>query len=357
MTDPALKSYIKTTLAQGYSPNAIRARLRQSGYSDRDISAGMTDATGKRVLNTRVLAITAVIIVILILATIIGIKLLTPSPKTITITTAPLVSTVVPGGKITFITTLTSQTTRQMPVSLGHNAVYKKTNQNIAGKTEQITVGQKSATETQITLPDNTPIGEYTIITNMAYAGGKGQARFNFLVEAKTVQKTPQKESPSAATCPTGCDDYNKCTQDTCENGICAHEPIKPCCGDNICEQDEANYCAIDCRKTVQTNQQSIDEAVITARNDLNTAKMMCNAMPVSEDADTCFNTIATELNKAEACESIQDSSARDRCLISFALQGNYDVCEKIDDAYYIKSCLTLQQQNELKGMAAKYAQ
>lgn len=357
MADPSLRSYIKTTLAQGYSPNAIRTRLRQSGYSDRDISSGMTEATGKRVLNTKVLAITAVIIVILILATIIGIKLMTPSPKTITITTTPLVSTVVPGGKITFITTLTSPTTRQVQASLSHTAVYKKTNQNIASKTEQISMGQKSSTETQITIPETSPSGEYTIITNMAHADGKSQARFNFLVEARTPQKTPQKELPAAATCPTGCDDYNKCTQDTCQNGICLHEPIKPCCGDNLCEQDEANYCAIDCRKTIQTSQQSIDEAVITARTNLNTAKMMCNAMPSSEDADTCFNTIATELNQAEACESIQDSPTRDRCLITFALQGNYDVCEKIDDAYYIKSCLTLQQQAELKGIAAKYAQ
>ncbi len=357
MVDSALRSYIRTTLSQGYSPNAIRTRLKQSGYSDRDINAGMTEATGKRVLNTRVLAITAVIIVILIIGTIIGIKLLTPTPKTITITTTPLVSTVVPGGKITFITTLTSPTTRQVQVSLSHTAVYKKTNQNIASKTEQINVGQKSSTETQITLPDNAPIGEYTIITNMAHADGKGQARFNFLVETQAVQKTPQKESPAAALCPTGCDDYNACTQDACQNGICSHTPIKPCCGDNLCEQDEMNYCAIDCRQTVYTSQQSIDEAVITARTDLNTAKMMCNAMPSSEDADTCFNTIATELNKEEACESIQESSARDRCLITFALQGNYDVCEKLNDAYYIKSCLTLQQQNEMKGMATKYAQ
>jgi hypothetical protein len=157
MADSALRRYIKTTLAQGYSPNAIRARLRQSGYSDRDINAGMIDATEKRVINTKALAITAVIIVILILATIIGIKLLTPSQKTITITTTPLVSIVVPGGKITFITTLTSPTTGKAQVSLSHTAVYKKTNQNTASKTEQINVGQKSSTETQITIPENAP--------------------------------------------------------------------------------------------------------------------------------------------------------------------------------------------------------
>jgi hypothetical protein len=195
------------------------------------------------------------------------------------------------------------------------------------------------------------------IVTNMAYADGKGQARFNFLVEAQTARKTPQKESPAATLCPTECDDYNKCTQDNCQNGICIHEPIKPCCGDNLCEQDEANYCAIDCRKTTQTSQQAISEAAIAARTDMNTAAMMCNAMPSAEDADKCFETVAEETGKAEACESIQESSARDRCLISFALQGNYDVCEKIDDAYYIKSCLTLQQQAELRGVTAKYSQ
>lgn len=356
MADSMLRSYVRTTLSQGYSPNAVRARLRQSGYSDRDISSAIAEATGKRVLNTKVLTVVAVAIILLIIATLIGIKLLTPSPKEITITTTPLVSTVVPGGKITFITTLTSLTTRQTQAALSHNAVYKKTNQNIAGKIEQITVGQKSSTETQITIPENAPTGEYLIITNMAHKDGKGQSRFSFLVEMPVrTQQKPTQETPSAAACPVGCDDYNQCTQDSCQNGICMHAPIKPCCGDNLCEQDESTYCAIDCRKTAQTSQQSIDEAVITARTDLNTAKMLCNAMPSAEDADTCFNTIATELNKEEACESIQESSARDRCLISFALHGNYDVCEKINDAYYIKSCLALQQQAELKGMAVQY--
>jgi len=356
MTDPALKNYIKTTLAQGYSPSAIRARLKQAGYQDYNINTALKEITGKRTINTKTIAILAGIIVILIIATIIGIKLLTPTPKQIDMTTTPLISTVVPGGKLTFITTLTSSTSRQVKTSISHNAVYTKTNQNIAGKTEQITIGQKSSIETQITLPENAPSGEYTLITNLGHADGQEQSRFNFLVETrKTTTTQPATEQPTP-TCPLGCDDYNKCTIDRCENGTCTHEQIIPCCGNGICETDETNYCTIDCKKTTKTTQQAITEAVATARTDINQATMLCNAMPSATDADTCFETIATETRKSETCQSIQDSTTKDKCLINFALQGNYDVCEQINDAYYIKSCLTLQQQSELQNMAKQYS-
>ena len=356
MTDPALKTYIKTTLAQGYSPSAIHTRLKQAGYTDNDINTAITEITGKKTINTKTMAVIIGIIVILIIATIIGIKLLTPTPKQISITTTPLVSTVVPGGKLTFITTLTSPTSRQITAALSHTAVYIKTNQNIASKTEQIAIAQKSSTETQITLPDNAPTGEYTLITNLGHADGQDQSRFNFLVETKkTTTSQPLIEQPSAI-CLSGCDDYNKCTTDRCENGICIHEQIIPCCGNGICETDENNYCTIDCKKTTKTTQQAITEAVATARTDINQATMLCNAMPSATDADTCFETIAAETGKYETCESIQDSTTKDKCLINFALQGNYDVCEKIDDTYYIKSCLTLQQQSELQNIAKQYS-
>ena len=54
------------------------------------------------------------------------------------------------------------------------------------------------------------------------------------------------------AGCPSSCDDSKPCTNDTC-SGLtdfkCAHEMITPCCGNDICDNDEEvnNICPEDC--------------------------------------------------------------------------------------------------------------
>ncbi len=43
-------------------------------------------------------------------------------------------------------------------------------------------------------------------------------------------------------TCPETCDDNNTCTKDYCSpatNYECRHDEIKPCCGNNLCEENE----------------------------------------------------------------------------------------------------------------------
>ncbi|UCC91507.1 MAG: hypothetical protein JSV39_04320 [Candidatus Aenigmatarchaeota archaeon] len=52
--------------------------------------------------------------------------------------------------------------------------------------------------------------------------------------------------------CPESCDDSDSCTRDYCsfETGFeCKHDPIKPCCGNGVCEESEdvANECPEDC--------------------------------------------------------------------------------------------------------------
>jgi hypothetical protein len=358
MTCPALKKYIKDSLKQGYHIREIRARLVQSGYSQNSIEQAIKE-TKHKTITPKTLAITAGILIILIIVTVLAIKIITPEPKQITISTTPLVSTVVPGGKLTFVSTLTSPTKRKTQATLYHNLINKKTNQKIASKTEQITIGQRSSTQTQITIPENAVKGEYRLITNMIHEDGKAQARFTFLVQEITGPQVPQFQEPKAeipATCPGGCDDYNECTQDICDKGTCKHIEIIPCCGNGICEQGEDQYnCRIDCAARTKTTQQTINEAVKAAQTNPNTAGMLCNSLPSSKDADDCFNEVAVENNIPEMCESIEEDEMKDSCLMSFALKGNFNVCDKIDSPYYLKSCYALQRQKEMSRIMKEF--
>ncbi|MBS3109169.1 hypothetical protein J4227_01415 [Candidatus Woesearchaeota archaeon] len=59
------------------------------------------------------------------------------------------------------------------------------------------------------------------------------------------------KKTQSLSSCQSECNDNNKCTEDVCSpetDYVCAHQPIVPCCGNDICEQGEkCGACFTDC--------------------------------------------------------------------------------------------------------------
>ncbi len=66
------------------------------------------------------------------------------------------------------------------------------------------------------------------------------------------AQATPgQAQDQAAGQCPASCDDDDRCTEDYCSNSTgfaCTHDTIVPCCGNNICEENENHSsCAADC--------------------------------------------------------------------------------------------------------------
>jgi len=160
MVDSTLKNYIKTTLKQGYQAGAIKKRLLQSGYSQSEVDLAMREVRGRRIINTKTLAIIAVAVVVLIIITIIVLKILSTEPKDLYISTTPLVSSVAPGGKLTFVNTLTSSTSREVTAELKHSIVYKKTGKIIGTKTERVSVGLKSSTQTSTNLPTTIELGD-----------------------------------------------------------------------------------------------------------------------------------------------------------------------------------------------------
>jgi hypothetical protein len=360
MVDSTLKNYIKTTLKQGYQVGAIKKRLLQSGYSQSEVDLAVRAVRGKKIISTKTLAITAVVVVLLIILTIVVLKILSTEPKDIYISTTPLVSSVAPGGKLTFVNTLTSSTSREVKAELKHNIIYKKTGKTIGTKTERVSVGKKSSTQTSTNLPADILLGEYEVITVLTHKEGSKQSSFNFVVQEGPSLEAPSFEEPSADVtplCPTGCDDYNSCTSDRCVSGICENIPIIPCCGNGNCESGEDQYsCSLDCGVQTETTSSVVNDAIKKARTDPNTATMLCNSLPSVTDADNCFDTLAEKTNKHEFCESIQEDQIQSDCLMDFALEGNFAVCDKINDPYYLQSCFSLERQAGLQGMVGTFS-
>jgi len=197
--------------------------------------------------------------------------------------------------------------------------------------------------------------------------------------------------------CPIFYDDNNDCTNDKCgpeTNYIPVYEDIVPCCGNNICESSESKEtCEDDCKDPSDDNYfdrnvtphiefvdedipltEKIDRIKQLSTTDLDTAAELCSGIVFSYYKDECFYEIAQENNREQLCvqideertadkcytkisKSTEDSSLcasvvsdlrRDSCYMRFALKGDYTVCSKLIDDYYVQSC------NQLKEIGEK---
>ena len=95
-----------------------------------------------------------------------------------------------------------------------------------------------------------------------------------FLSGSSSGGSSNEKQEPEiieTPSCPSSCDDYNKCTNDSCSestNYLCAHDIIYSCCGNDLCEQQQdylEDYllCPTDCQGKIVWNQMSTPNSVI----------------------------------------------------------------------------------------------
>ena len=173
------------------------------------------------------------------------------------------------------------------------------------------------------------------------------------------------------------CNDDNPCTNDAIEDDGCVNKPIAPCCGNNICEEQES--CAADCQKpaslplTIST--ETLDEIKETAKADPIKALQQCSQIEVPDLKDTCignigdaqhnkdyctqivnvrikdicYSNIAKSNNDNSLCQEISTDSRKDSCYMTFVLDNkDYSVCDRITNKHLRQSCESLRQLNEL---------
>jgi len=378
MVQQSLTEYVNKLLKSGYDVGTIRTTLINSGYSPTEVNQALSYAkTGPKrqiSLNLKILIIGAISLILLILIILGAVWLLTPEPKEIRIVTSPVKTEAYPGDTISFLVELTSDVERVEPVLLTYELVDLKEEKTVLTKQDRLEIGRKRSLTIPINLPSDINPGTYEIKTILSYKLGTKQTRFNFDVIEAPESEIPQEEyvedfeeefeeeEPEKVECPTSCDDFNPCTTDFCEKGLCKHTPILPCCGNGICEEGESVLnCADDCSKTKKTPQEIIQQAKTVAAADPEAAAMLCNKLIRQNDIDLCFSEVAQTSGKSVICENIQTQENKDTCYMEFAIDGDYSVCPKVLNSYLSKSCNSLKRSSimlaQAEGLAEDFTQ
>ena|GEM_PF-1428057 len=368
MVQRSLTEYIQKLLRTGYDVGTIRTTLINAGYSPYEVNQALkyvrTEPKRKITLNLKVVLIGVSILILLILLVLGGIKIFSPKEKTIDYKILPIKTELYQGEMLSFLNELTSNIDRKEQVSLNYEILNTRTNEVVLTKQDFATAGRHASTTAKIVLPAGIPEGSFMLKATMQHDNKAEQQSFKF-----TVLKMPEKgaiaeiiteETPAEVECPESCDDFNPCTEDSCENGICRHAPILPCCGNGICEEGETVVnCPEDCAKQKLTPQELISQAKDAATVAPEAAAMLCNKLIKQNDIDLCFSEVAQASKKSIICENVKIADNKDNCYMAFALEDDYSVCAKIKNSYLSKSCYSLKRSSmalaQARGIAEEY--
>jgi len=374
MVQKSLTEYINKLLKAGYTTGSIRTTLINAGYSPAEINQALTYAKAPKkqiALNLKILIIGAISLILLVLIILGAVWLLTPESKEINLSSTLLKTEAYPGDAISFLVELSSNIERTEQVLLSYELIDIQKEEIISTKQDSQEIGQKRSLTIQMNIPAEAEPGKYEIKTILSYKQGTKQKKLTFNIIEKPAEKELipeeyaedfEEEPPAEITCPESCDDFNPCTEDYCEKGLCVHKPIIPCCGNGICEEGEGVLnCPEDCAKTTKTPQELITQANTVAKTDPETAAMLCNKLTRQNDIDLCFSEVAQTSGKSIICDNIQTQDSKDSCYMEFAMDGEYEVCGKIENSYLSKSCNSLKRSSimlaQAEGLAEEFKQ
>lgn len=352
MVSQELVSYVKRMLSSGYSAESIRNALFSAGYRAGDIDDALREATAKRVVfGGKLLVISIIALVFLFGMLLVGIKLLMPEAKTISVSLSASKQQASPGEAIGISAVFSSNQSRSVLVS-AHYSLIGPAGENLFTRQEKFSVGKSAVKSVQFAIPANATTGDYSVLAVANYDGKVAEARISLKIAEKKAAAPAPGEALSAPErrmeCG-NCDDFNPCTRDYCDKGICRNEPVSPCCGNGICEQGESQTnCPADCVLRAVPAEQLTEKAKKAVLGSVEAGATICASIPTKSDADICFSEIAGASRNSALCGSIQDAGIRDDCLMNFALMDDFSVCEKMSSPYFMNSCFSLQRMKQL---------
>lgn len=349
MANKELVSYIKDQIKNGYDINAIKQNLTQHGYSSHAIEQAVHEVYHGNFpwIAVAVFAVASVVIL--------GAFLLLSRPvvpeQLLDIETTGLSESIEAGKIISFNVEMVNMGTKKAyDVILQHDLIDSR-GDIVTSKQESVAVMTKTSTRSQLLIPKDTSPGKYEIETTVYYDNAEAVSSFMFKVEGQEdMSDEGDEEGVSAEECPVNCDDMNPCTKDVCDPDgpfICKHSVINPCCGNDLCE-DQENYkvCAEDCEApdifSSMTKEDIAERAEELAETDIVSAVSFCEDISDFNSRDVCYNSLAEGSGKSNYCDNIISEIKRDSCYGTFASKGDLTVCPKITNVYMKESCEAL---------------
>jgi len=403
MADQRLVLYIKEQLKRGYDLYTIRDHLVKHGYNVNAVDEaidGIYKPTIRHEIHlskSTIVALGSVFAALLLIIS--AFFMFGQEPKQLLDLSIEVIEEYVEAGQeLEFSIELSSLgAAKRYDVLLKYDVVKGK--KIITSKEETIALETRTSATSRIKIPDDAEAGNYLLKATAHYNGKVAIASESFRVYEETEEEGcfdniknqgetevdcggPCEPCKEEEKCPSSCDDNNKCTDDYCseETGFkCMHKEIKPCCGNNVCEEDEKESCASDCPEgdvaeedelsglntwerlekikeiSVSDPEKAGDycsemEEPYKDRCFLNIAEtteseISCVLIEDNRLKDDCYSKVAKAADNYEICEKISTETTTDRkdsCYMNFVIDGNYDFCNRLVNQYLKQSCEAL---------------
>ncbi len=407
MVKKSLIDYVKSLMQKGYSVSTIREQLLKNGYSNKEIDEAISSSYKPTIRHEIYLSHSTILVIVFIIVSLIGIASFfyySPAKKTTKLLDLNLepISTIVESGEnVVFLKELSNLgSSQRYDVIIKQEIIDQKTNRVVTQKIETRAIETFGSTQTRILVPKDTKPGDYILRAIVEYDSQRAVATLPIKIVAFAKKETCfdgiKNQNEEGIDCGglckqceeqiTECNDNDPCTNDAIENDICVNNPIVPCCGNNVCEENEQDSCAADCKKVTQPSfglisTETLDEIKELAKVDPSKALQQCNQIEVPDLKDTCisnigevqnnkdycseiinarikdfcYSNIAKSVNDNSLCEEISTEGRKDSCYMTFVLDNkDYSVCDKITNKQLRQSCESLKQLNELNEQASE---
>ncbi len=362
MPTPEVIASIQRMHLQGISSAQIHQSLIASGYQPADADRALRVAGLRRTSWFPIVAGisggVAVIIIILIISNI---------GPAFTMKTVPQAVEARAGASISFGESFTFERSIDADeMVLRHELIAPATGNLILQLEQRVDITDYATSK--VSLPDDLQPGRYLIKTIADADGHTAEASFSFKVlpsqtkrvyqSAPSTSSIPDLTSTTTPTASTQCNDFDACTTDRGENGVCVFEPMPVCCGDYVCDYDKGettSTCSRDCATApiAKPSGEIVAEAEEIASSDAGRAELLCGTLAQTADADQCYDLVARKIARSETCGSIITDTTRDSCYLSFAINNKqFDVCASITNPNLQSSCYSFKNLAELQSSA-----
>ncbi|MBD3248750.1 hypothetical protein GF336_01775, partial [Candidatus Woesearchaeota archaeon] len=251
MVDKRLVDYVRQQINAGYDVNSIKMALLRYGYDASSVDAAVRKAAGKGFPW----AIAAGVIGILLVAVIISLIVINIGPSApeqlLDLEISMISENINPGDTIEFnVQSISMGAAKRYDIKLLHE-IKDSSGRKITSKEEDVGIETRVSKVSRIKIPGSANAGRYSLRTTAFYDSKSASSQIQFDIAEEEPEPAPGPAPEPEEECPASCDDGDKCTEDHCseETGYgCEHDPIIPCCGNNICEEEESyETCSIDC--------------------------------------------------------------------------------------------------------------
>ena len=312
----------------GYDENSVRVHLVKSGYPAEIVHKAVNEVYEEHAVSPKVSKLNFTIIggIAAVMLAVVGIVMLFTGGEEaepgrlldFSVDTATL--SIKPGANLDFSFELTSMGSfKRFDMQITHK-IYDANNKAITFKKETVAVETRVSKTTSIPIPLTAKPGLYRLESIVRYNGQTAEASFDFEIEPR-VEVEPEVEGEAEA------EAEGEEGEAEAEAEAEAEEEIQ-------IPEGEITFESIEMDVKKYSAQPGKD----------NLAADLCELLQEQRERDTCYLTIAEVSKLKSYCQDIQNNYRKDVCYITFQRDGDFTVCDLMEDVDLRTSCKAMEE-------------